>query len=385
MTRREKKTLEKTARKRREEKAWSNDKHRIEKEDELETIGKMDATARKQFKARLAIISLSLFIGAALMGVKFYAYALTGSSAILSDALESIINVVASAFALGSVLLAAKPPDETHPYGHGKIEYFSAGFEGALITLAAVGIFHQGWSHISRPTSLPHLEEGILLLVGAGLVNLILGASLIRIGQRTESLTLVADGKHVLTDVYTSAGVLLGLYLVELTGLLWLDGAVACGVGVQILFSGMSLVRKSFAGLMDESDPELLQEIARILNTHRKETWIDIHQLRAWRAGRNINIDFHLILPRQQSLGQVHDEVKNLERILGHRFGEGTNVLIHTDPCEDPDCPACTRYRCGLRKDSPRYQVIWNKDNLTLQGIRSIRPNIVRAGEDTSP
>jgi len=328
----------------------------------------LQRTERDHVKLRFITISLSLLVGASLMGIKFYAYRLTHSSAILSDALESIINVVASAFALGSVLFAAKPPDESHPYGHGKIEYFSAGFEGALIVLAALGIFKTGVSHILNPRELPQLETGLLLILGAGLVNLGLGIALVRVGRQTTSLTLIADGKHVLTDVYTSGGVLLGLFLVHFTAWYWLDGTIACLVGLHILVSGGKLVRQSFAGLMHAADADLLNEISSVLDAHRKDVWIDIHQLRAWRSGNVVHIDFHLILPRYCSLEEAHAQSKELEGIIQNHFGGASSVLIHLDPCTDVDCPVCSLHLCELRGKAQTKRVEWAWRTLTLQG-----------------
>ncbi|CAN2041566.1 ferrous-iron efflux pump FieF [Candidatus Magnetomoraceae bacterium gMMP-15] len=324
--------------------------------------------ADKQIKMRVIAISTSFFVGALLMAVKFYAYSLTNSSAILSDALESIINVIASAFALVSILFASQPPDENHPYGHGKIEYFSAGFEGALIILAALAIFKTGILHIFHPVKLPCLKSGLLILFGASLVNLILGIGLIRIGKNTRSITLIADGKHLLTDVYTSAGVLLGLVLVYLTGWNWFDGTIACIVGLNILFSGAKLVRQSFAGLMNESDPELLDEISELLTKYRKDILIDIHQLRAWTSGSLIHIDFHLTLPRDCSLENAHGESKKLEYFINKNFKGDTSILIHLDPCLDTDCPSCARYYCNLRMEESKNQIIWTRETLIKQG-----------------
>ena len=333
----------------------------VEKKDEEGSLEK------EHLRMRLVAISLSFLVGLSLMAVKFYAYRLTHSSAILSDALESIINVVASAFALGSILLAAKPPDETHPYGHGKIEYFSAGFEGALIVFAALGIFKTGIGHILHPQPIPLLEMGLIILLGAGLINLLLGIGLIRVGKRTHSLALIADGKHVLTDVYTSAGVLVGLFLVRQTGWYWLDGAIACLVGLNILVTGAKLVRQSFAALMHASDPDLLKEIASLLAEHRKDVWIDIHQLRAWRSGSFVYIDFHLVLPRDYSLEEAHSEVKELEKLIADHFGGAASLLIHTDPCIDPDCPVCRRHLCGLRQQEYGGEVSWKWETLIRQ------------------
>lgn len=322
--------------------------------------------AADPFKRRLTAIGTSLVIAILLMAAKFYTYHLTGSSAVLSDALESIINIVAAAFAVVSIWVAAQPPDKEHPYGHGKIEYFSAGFEGALIVFAAIGIFKTGIDHLLMPQPLANLEVGLILLVAAAAVNLLLGVGLVRIGRRLDSLTLVADGKHVLTDVYTSAGVVAGLLLVRWTEWLWLDGAVACMVGVNILLTGTRLVRQSFSGLMDASDPELLEVISTLLESHRQPHWIDVHQLRAWRSGNFIHIDLHLVLPRNYQLEEAHLEAKSVERLLIDHFGGNAGVLVHMDPCEDEECPVCRQYRCTLRSREPAADVSWNRHSLTM-------------------
>ncbi len=318
-----------------------------------------------QQKTRLLAILASFLLGAGLMAGKFFVYWLTGSAAVFSDALESIVNVVASAFALASIILAGKGPDESHPYGHGKVEYFSAGFEGALIIIAALAIFYQGWERLLAPREIPHLDLGLLLLLGISLVNLLMGLILVRIGKRTHSLTLIADGKHILTDVYTSVGVLAGLSLALVTGWYWLDGAVAWLVGLNILYVGAKLVRESSAGLMDASDPELLEEIAAILRDHRKDLWIDVHRLRARRAGNRIFLDFHLILPRDLTLEAGHREVKELERIFDAHFQGRADILVHLDPCDRPECPICGFDPCVHRQEETRQQKLWQRETVT--------------------
>jgi cation diffusion facilitator family transporter len=321
--------------------------------------------AAKQQRTRLFAILTSFLVGFTLMAGKFYVYWLTGSAAILSDALESIINVVASAFALGSIIFAAKRPDACHPYGHGKIEYFSAGFEGALIILAALGIFYQAWSRLFSPRELLNLNVGLLLLLAISVANLILGLALVRVGRRTQSLALVADGKHILTDVYTSLGVLVGLALALFTGWYWLDGAVALLVGLNILYIGAQLMQESGAGLLDASDPELLEEIAGILREHRKDLWIDVHRLRARRAGNRVFVDFHLILPRDLRLEEGHREVKELERIFDAHYQGRADVLIHLDPCERPECPICGFDPCVHRLEETKEQKLWRGETVT--------------------
>lgn len=342
-------------------------------------------TFRRQ---RLVAICFSLAVGATLMGVKFYAYYLTRSTAILSDALESIINVVAGFFAMWSIIVASRPPDPDHPYGHGKIEYFSAGFEGALIVIAAVGIVYAAIPQIMTPHGLPNLDEGLFILLATSLVNLVLAIGLLRVGRHTRSIALVADGKHILTDVYTSAGVLLGLLLVNSTGWYWMDGAIACVMALNILFMGARLIRRSFAGLMDESDPKLLEEISRLIAQHRRESWIDVHHLRAWRSGNRIHADFHLILPRDLSLEETHIEVTQLQQALkSHIYGMG-DVLIHAEPCIEPECPICGMDPCNLRGHPVDRQHIWLRDTLTsgpLTGRRDEAAENAENREEGSP
>jgi cation diffusion facilitator family transporter len=343
----------------------------------------MNSSQNPNLRNHLLAISASLLIGAGLMTIKFIAYYLTGSAAILSDALESIINVVAASFAMGSIIIAAKSPDPDHPYGHGKVEYFSAGFEGALIILAALAIFYEAWPRLLHPQAIPKLEKGTLLILGAALINLILGLVLVMVGRRTKSIVLIADGRHVLTDVYTTVGVVLGLVGVYFTGWNWLDGAVAFLVGLNILVTGARLVHQSAAGLMDKSDPELLEEICRVIANNRRPMWIDIHQLRARRAGTRVFIDFHLILPRDLSLEASHAEIKQLETILNDYFHGQADILIHADPCMEPECPICGREACEHRLAPTQMQRLWRTDTLTCDGPHKTPPELEE--EDQEP
>ena len=320
----------------------------------------MPAISDKNLQTRLLAITSSFVIGLILMGVKFYAFRLTHSSAILSDALESIINVIASAFATACIIVSAKPPDKSHPYGHGKIEYFAAGFEGALIILAAIGIFKVGWMHIRSSAPLPNLDQGLFILLAASVINLVLGLALVRVGSKTESLPLIADGKHILTDVYTSGGMLIGLLLVHLTQIYWLDGVIAALIGVNILITGFHLVRQSVAGLMNATDPFLLQEIAALLDKQRQTQQIDIHKLRAWRSGSQVHIDFHLILPGYFTLEQAHGESDRLETMINEHFKHQSTALIHLDPCTDKNCPVCTLKHCKTRQAGYHAQTLWS-------------------------
>jgi cation diffusion facilitator family transporter len=331
--------------------------------------------AAAEQKRRLVMVALSVSVSALLMVLKFYCFWLTRSSAILSDALESIINVVASGFVLWSVLLASKPPDVEHPYGHGKIEFFSAGFEGALIVVAAGGILWEALPRIIEPRPLPKLDLGLLILLGTGLINLWLGRTLIRAGERTRSMAIAADGKHILTDVYTTAGVLIGLLLVRQTGWFFLDGAVACVVAANILFIGARLVLESSSRLMHAYDPELLDRITTIIEHNRKPEWVDIHRLRAWRSGRNIYIDFHLILPRDMSLEDSHREVTQVEQLLREQLPETADAMIHAEPCIGPECRICLQESCSIRAHPFSELPSWRRKDVTYPGAVENEPD----------
>ena len=321
------------------------------------------------YTTRLWAMTLALVVGGLLMAVKFVAYFVTGSAAILSDALESIINVVASGFVLYSIYLSNQPPDETHPYGHGKIEYFAVGFEGALIILAAGAILYKAIPAFFQVRMLSKLDLGIFLVLGTSAVNLVVGLFLIRTGRRTRSAPVEADGKHLLTDVFTSVGVVIGLVLVRVTGLNWWDPITACAVAVNIVITGWHLVKQSFGRLMDEADPELLRRIVEILNEHRHPDWIDIHQLRTRHYGNKVHLDFHLVVPRSFGLLEAHVEAKEIEEKILSSLVEVEEVIVHVDPCEDPLCPWCMRANCQDRsKDSIGATEPWQVEKVVMKG-----------------
>ncbi|HXG20606.1 MAG TPA: cation diffusion facilitator family transporter [Methylomirabilota bacterium] len=319
----------------------------------------------RELRVRRRAILTSVLVGIALLAVKFIAATLTGSTAILSDALESIINVVASAFAYYSIILSAQPPDSSHPYGHGKIEPFSAGFEGALIILAALAIVWEAIPGFFSPRPLAALDLGILLVLGAAVVNAVLGVYLIRIGQRTHSLALVADGKHLVTDVYTSVGVVVGLGLVWATGWIMLDAIVACAVAVNILVTGARLIRQSVSHLMDEADERVLRDIVEALQKARRPEWIDLHHLRAWRSGNRHHIDFHLTLPRYWNLEQCHATETEIEDLLFAQLEGQGEALLHLDPCTAHHCPTCRVEACPVRASACRTTPPWTVELAT--------------------
>ncbi len=294
--------------------------------------------------ARLAFITSLILLLA-----KFGAYYLTDSKAVLSDAIESIINVVTAAFLMFTISVSSKPVDKNHPYGHGKIESFSAGLEGGLIILAALVILVEAIPAFFVPQPPRNLGAGIYILGGAGIINLIVGAYLLRAGRKYKSDALSADGRHLLTDFYTSAGVIIGLLLYLLTGYHWLDPFVACLVALNIFIPGIRLFAKSFKNLMDEADPELLERIVQGLNTIKKPGWLYPHKLRALRSGRYHHVDLHISLPHYWTLTQVHEAEQEITKALLEAIGEEGDIMIHVDPCEPPYCPVCEVDGCSER------------------------------------
>lgn len=311
-------------------------------------------------KSQQRAIRIAFAAGVIILVFKFVAYYATNSAALLSDALESIINVIASAFAMWSIHLAKTPPDSNHPYGHGKVEYFSALLEGVLIIIAAGCIMYTAFPKILVPEELTRLDYGLLVSVVASAMNLALGLFLIKQGRMTNSITLVADGKHVLTDVYTTAGVLIGLVVVLLTNWLWMDGLIACVVAINILWTGYGLARESVKGLMNEIDHSLVKEICSLLNSNRRPEWISIHKLRAWRAGRFIHVDFHLALPKQLSFEEAHNVVESLEALFKREYDGISEVMIRTDICDHDLCSICSYQKCKDFVESEPVG-IWNE------------------------
>ncbi|MBI4515904.1 MAG: cation transporter [Deltaproteobacteria bacterium] len=307
------------------------------------------ATAATDLRLRLRAGLVSLIAGSALLVVKFTAYQLTGSSAILSDAMESIVNVVAALFALGGLLFAGRPADRNHPYGHGKIEFFSAAFEGGLIAFAAVMIIYQAGSSLLYGITIRQLDAGLIITGAAGLANLALGIFLVRVGRRAQSLTLIADGQHVLSDFWTSVGVVLGLLLVRLTEVNWIDPVVAALVGVNLAATGWRLVRHAAGGLLDEEDTELVQKLLVALNASFVPGIIRLHNLRAIRSGRFTHVDAHLVVPEFWTVDRAHDAADAFEREVIAACGIQGEMVFHTDPCRRGYCAQCDIPACPVR------------------------------------
>jgi cation diffusion facilitator family transporter len=283
-------------------------------------------------RLRLPIL-LSIAAALLTMALKGTAWWLTGSVGLLSDAAESLVNLAAALVAYFALVYSSRPVDRDHTYGHEKIEFFSSGLEGILIFLAALAI---GWSAIDRLVvgAKPHdLEIGLALSLTAALVNLAVARILLRVGRECNSIVLEADGQHLMTDVWTSAGVLIGLLIVRLTGLDWLDPVVALAVALHILVTAWHLVRRSFDGLMDRALPD--DEVKRLRDVIGKHlgAGMTFHALRTRKAGARSFADFHLLVPGEMTVAAAHDVADRIESALEREAGV-LEVTIHVEPVE---------------------------------------------------
>ncbi len=273
----------------------------------------------------------SIFIGTVVFALKYAAYYITGSIALYSDALESVINVVTAIAAFMAVRLSAAPADANHPYGHHKVEYFSAVLEGVLIIVAALAILRESYYGFLSPKMIDAPMEGLAINAIASVINAFWSWLLINRGRRMRSPALVADGRHLFTDVMTSAGVLIGLLLVPFTGWHWLDSVLAALVAVNILWSGWGLMKESIGGLMDEALPEATLSRVREIIAINAQGAIEAHDLRTRHAGRMTFIDFHLVVPGHMSVTDAHDICDRLERALKDDVKDAL-ITIHVEP-----------------------------------------------------
>ena len=275
-------------------------------------------------------------IGAAILtiGLKGSAFLLTGSVGLLSDAAESLVNLVAAVIALVALTVAARPADDSHQYGHGKAEYFSAGVEGLMIFVAAAIILVEAVNRLMNPQPLERLGIGLLITLLATAINGALGLLLLRRGREHRSAALVADGKHLMTDVWTSAGVVVGVTLVALTGWLPLDSLVAIAVAINILVVGTRLVVESTSNLLDAAlSADEIAEIRTALEPYRSDD-VSFHGLQTRASGRQRFVSFHVLVPGQWSVQQAHDLVEAVEQDVRTRL-DGVNVTTHVEPRED--------------------------------------------------
>jgi cation diffusion facilitator family transporter len=303
-------------------------------------------------------------VSVALLVIKFIAYYLTHSVAILTDALESIVNVVAGFIGLYSLYIASIPKDINHPYGHGKAEFLSSAVEGTLISSAGAIIIYKAIQHLIYPVVLHKIDKGIILVGITAVINLAVGVIGVKSGKKNQSVALIASGRHLISDSYSTFGIIAGLLLILLTGLRWIDSAVAILFGVIIIYTGYKILRRSIAGIMDEADIELLTKMVHILNANRRENWIDLHNLRIIKYGSILHVDCHLTVPWYLNVSQAHAEIEALAALIKKEFGESLELFVHSDGCLYVQCPICIKSDCPVRHHLFQKRIEWTLENI---------------------
>ena len=311
------------------------------------------STEHAEQRSRVRVALLSIVTGLVVLGLKYVAYVVSGSVALRSDAIESIVNVVAALFAMGAIVFAGKPADREHPYGHGKIEHFSAAFEGGLIALAAAFILIEATHALLFGVQFKNLGLGMVVNLAAGVLNGLLGWYLLHKGRKTRSKALEADGHHILSDFWTTVGIATGLVVVKLTGIAWMDPVMAMVVGLLLARTGFRLVAESSRALLDSEDPEVVDKVLTAMNQVRTWDVIAVHELRTFRSGRYTHVDVHLVVPEFYSIRQAHDLCEGFGVRALREAGVEGEVHTHVDPCGRLYCDRCPAESCSIRR-APR-------------------------------
>lgn len=318
------------------------------------------------FQRNVAIVGIILFLG------KLLAWHFTNSDAVFSDAMESIVNIIAAFMGLYSLYLAAKPKDVEHPYGHGKVEFVTSGVEGALIIFAGVIIIVQSVSSLLQGNIPKQLDWGIWIVAATAVINYLMGHISYEKGLKENSLVLQSSGKHLKSDTFTTLGVVISLVLVQLTKLYWIDAVVALLFGGYIMFVGYKIIRKSLSGIMDEADLGMLQNLSKFLNENRERDWIDVHNMRIQQHGSGLHIDAHLTLPWYYELRKAHNEMEDLYKLIGTNTDRTIEFNFHLDDCKPTSCEICELWECPVRQMPFVKKIEWNAKTIAQVGKHSV-------------
>jgi cation diffusion facilitator family transporter len=325
-------------------------------------------TAQQNLRLQKIITAIAIL----LFAVKIAAWYITNSVAILTDALESIVNVIAALIGLYSLYISAKPKDYDHPYGHGKAEFISAAIEGTLIAVAGFVIIYEAIDNLLHPHTIQQLDYGIILVASTAIINYVAGFICLQTGKKNNSLALIASGKHLQTDTWSTLGIIAGLILLLITKINWIDSAVALIFSFIIIYTGYKIIRKSIAGIMDEADEELLKQLVTSLNNNRKENWIDLHNLRIIKYGGTLHLDCHLTVPWFLNVHEAHNEIDELSALVKKEFGESMELFVHSDGCLDFSCAICTKQNCTVRKHPFEKKIEWTMENISSNSKHSM-------------
>ena len=312
---------------------------------------------------RIVFFSVILFIG------KLITYFLTNSVGILTDALESTVNVLTGFISVYSISISLKPRDKDHPFGHGKIESISASVEGILILMAGLIIIFEAIKRLFHPIEIQQLDIGIIIIAVAGLINYILGYYSIKTGRKHDSIALVAGGKHLQSDTYSTIGLVIGLIILLVTKIVWLDSAIAVIFGSIIIFTGYKILKETTSNLMDEADATMLKEIVDILSKKKSANWINIHNLKLVKYGDSYHIDCDLTLPWYMNISDAHKESDLIMKIVSDYYSQNIDFTIHTDECKPDLCKHCRIKDCKYRKQDFETELEWLLGEMTEASV----------------
>ena len=331
--------------------------------------------ANFEFQKVIAIVGVSL------LALKFFAYYLTGSVAILTDALESIVNVIAAFVGLFALYISAQPADKSHPFGHGKVEIISASVEATMIMVAGAMIIYESIQSFLNPGEISDLDIGLVLVAFAALVNFLVGRIAIRKGEKNRSPALVASGRHLCSDTISSVGILIGLFVVYIAMALgydarWLDSSIAIIFGVIILVTGLKVMKECMDDIMDKADEEVLEVITDALNEYRHDDWIDVYNLRMIKHGPRIYVEMHVVFPKRMTVQDIADEVGELEEAISARYGDAVEISVNPVPCCEYNCRCCCR-NCFDRGEDFERKVLWTSQMLCCSKPHAIDPRVI--------
>jgi cation diffusion facilitator family transporter len=315
---------------------------------------------RQNYRIQQWVVTIAVL----LFSIKVAAYFLTQSIAILTDALESTVNVIAGFIGLYSLFVAAKPSDNDHPYGHGKAEFISAAVEGTLIFIAGLIIIYEAINNFIHPHTIQRLDKGIILVAITAIINFLVGYFAIKNGKKNNSLALQASGRHLQSDTYSTIGIIAGLLIIHFTGYYLLDGILAIVFAFIIMYTGYKIIRSSIAGIMDEADTALLGKMVLLLNNNRRDNWIDLHNLRVIKYGGQLHVDCHLTVPWYLNVHEAHNEIDALTALIKQEMGEAVEFFVHSDGCLDFSCSICGKQNCTVRKKTFEQKVTWTIENI---------------------
>ena len=296
--------------------------------------------------------------------LKITAFLITHSLSVLSDTLESVVNIIATLVGSYSLYIAAKPKDKDHPYGHGKAEFISSAFQGTLIIVVGCLIIYESIDSFIHPGTLHNLGDGLWLLVLIAFINISTALFVMRMGKKNNSLALVTSGKLFLIDFFTTISVAIGLLILMVTNIQKVDSIIAVLLGAWVVYDGYKILRASLAGIMDEADMALLENVIAEINKNRNDNWIDLHNLRVIKYGPLLHIDCHLTMPWYLNVHEAHLVMDQFTNLIKSKFGDSVEFFIHTDGCMTFSCAICNLASCEKRQHSFKQQLEWNMENV---------------------